>query len=92
MARRRMRLKAWPEFGTEEALDRYLAARRLKIPVWTAADIEADENRLGLAGSPTQVHKINFVVLEGRESKVVAPTPDGLRALIQELIQEYVMA
>jgi electron transfer flavoprotein beta subunit len=86
------RLRDWPEFGSAEALDSYLVARHLKIPIWTAADIEADENRLGLAGSPTQVHKINFVVLEGRESKVVAPTPEGLRSLIQELIQEYITA
>jgi electron transfer flavoprotein beta subunit len=84
------RLKAWPEFGTEAALDSYLAARHLKIPVWTAADIDADEARLGLAGSPTQVHKINFVVLEARETKTVAPTPEGIQALIQELIKEYV--
>jgi electron transfer flavoprotein beta subunit len=85
------RLKQWPEFETEAAFDAYLAARHLKIPVWTAADIGVAESRVGLAGSPTQVHKINFVVLEARESKPVPPTPDGIRALIQELIQEYIV-
>jgi electron transfer flavoprotein beta subunit len=84
------RLKARPEFETEAALDAYLAARGLRIPVWTAADLDLDESRLGLAGSPTQVHKINYVVLEARESKTVAPTPDGLRALVEELIKEYI--
>ncbi len=85
------RLKQWPEFETEAALDAYLEARQLKIPVWSAADIEADEARVGLAGSPTQVHKINFVVLESRESKQVEPTPEGVQALMQELIQEYIV-
>ena len=85
------RLKQWPEFGTEAALEAYLAERHLLIPVWSAADLEVEEARLGLAGSPTQVHKINFVVLEARESKLVPPTPDGIRALVQELMQEYVV-
>ena len=35
-------------------------AARLKIPLWTAADLpEADPLKLGLAGSPTQVIKIS---------------------------------
>ena len=85
------RLKQWPEFETEAALDAYLEAYQLKIPVWSAADIGADEARVGLAGSPTQVHKINFVVLETRESKQVQPTAEGVQALMQELIQEYIV-
>ena len=85
------RLKQWPEFETEAAFDAYLAAHQLKIPVWSAADIEVDETRVGLAGSPTQVHKINIVVLEARESKQVPPTSEGIHALIQELMQEYIV-
>ena len=50
-------------------MDEYLAVRRLKIPVWTAADLAVDETLLGLAGSPTQVYKVNYVVLETTESK-----------------------
>lgn len=84
-------LEKWPEFGTEQALDDYLAARNLKIPVWTADTIEADPNRIGLGGSPTQVYKVNFVVLQSTESKEIPPTPAGVAALIEELIQEYVV-
>lgn len=84
-------LKKWPEFETEEALDAYLAAHNLKIPVWTAGDVGADESRLGLAGSPTQVYKVNFVVLESTESKEIPPTPEGIIAMIEELIQEYIV-
>ncbi len=85
------RLKQWPEFETEAALDAHLASRGLKIPAWSAADVEAEDSRVGLAGSPTQVHKINFVVLEAREIKQVPPTSEGVKALIQELMHEYVV-
>jgi electron transfer flavoprotein beta subunit len=84
-------LEKWPEFVTEAALEVYLTERGLKIPVWTVADLEVNEAELGLAGSPTQVHKINYVVLESTESKEIPPTEEGIRALIQELIQEYIV-
>ncbi len=84
-------LKKWPEFGTEEALDSYLAARDMRITVWTAADLGADEDKLGLAGSPTQVYKINFVVLETAESKAVPADKEGIAALMHELVQEYIV-
>jgi electron transfer flavoprotein beta subunit len=84
-------LKKWPEFETEEALDEYLTVRNQKMPVWTAADVAADETMLGLAGSPTQVYKVNFVVLESTDSKEISPTQDGIVAMIEELIQEYIV-
>jgi electron transfer flavoprotein beta subunit len=80
-----------PEFKTEEELEAYLTARNLKIPVWSAADIGADENKIGLAGSPTQVYKVNFVVLETSESKEVPATQEGIAALMQELVKEYIV-
>jgi electron transfer flavoprotein beta subunit len=84
-------LKKWPEFETEEALDAYLAERDLEIPVWTAADLGVDEDKIGLAGSPTQVYKVNFVVLETTESKEVLANQEGIAALMQELVQEYIV-
>ena len=87
----RAMLKSWPEFESEEAFDAYLTAHDLKIPLWTADDLGADEDKLGLAGSPTQVYKVNFVVLETTESKEVPADQAGINALIQELIQEYIV-
>jgi electron transfer flavoprotein beta subunit len=84
-------LKKWPEFETEEALDAYLAERNLKLPLWTAADLGVDEERLGLSGSPTQVYKVNFVVLESTGSKEVPADQDGIAALLEELVQEYIV-
>ena len=84
-------LQKWPEFGSEAALEQFLAERNLKITTWTAADLNVDEALLGLGGSPTQVHKVNYVVLEAAESKEVAPTPEGIRGLIEELVKEYIV-
>jgi electron transfer flavoprotein beta subunit len=81
----------WPEFESDEQLDAYLTAHDLKIAVWTAEDVGASEEQVGLAGSPTQVHKINFVVLESTESKTVPATPEGIAAMIQELVHEYIV-
>lgn len=84
-------LKKWPEFETEEALDAYLEAKDMKLPLWSAADLEADEDKLGLGGSPTKVYKVNFVVLETTESKDVSADQEGIAALLEELIQEYIV-
>jgi electron transfer flavoprotein beta subunit len=84
-------LKKWPEFGSEDTLEDYLTEHKLKITVWSAADLSVDETQLGLAGSPTQVHKVSYVVLETAESKEIPATPEGIQALIQELIKEYIV-
>jgi electron transfer flavoprotein beta subunit len=84
-------LAQWPEFENEETLDAYLAERNLKIPVWTADDLDTDMDKLGLAGSPTQVYKVNFVVLETTESKEISASPEGIAALVQELVKEYIV-
>ena len=84
-------LKKWTEFENEQALGEYLAKRKLNIDIWTAADLDVDVGKLGLAGSPTQVYKVNYVVLETTDSKEIQPTAEGIQALIAELIQEYIV-
>ncbi len=84
-------LAQWPEFETEAKLDAYLAERNLKIPVWTADDLGAEPERLGLNGSPTQVYKVNFVVLESTDTKQVPADAEGIAALMQELVKEYIV-
>jgi len=84
-------LNKWSEFENEQALDEYLEERKLKIDVWKAADLKVDETGLGLAGSPTQVYKVNYVVLETTNSKEIQPTLEGIQGLITELIQEYIV-
>ncbi|MBI5033010.1 MAG: electron transfer flavoprotein subunit beta/FixA family protein [Chloroflexi bacterium] len=84
-------LSQWREFETEEKLDAYLAAHDLKISVWTADDLNVEPDRLGLNGSPTQVYKVNFVVLETMESKEISADTEGIAALMQELVKEYIV-
>jgi electron transfer flavoprotein beta subunit len=84
-------LEQWPEFETEDALDRYLAERGQQIIVWNGADVGADYNRVGLSGSPTKVLKVDFVALESSSSKEIAANPDGLSELVHELVQDYIL-
>lgn len=84
-------LEKWPEFETETALEQHLAERGLQITVWSAADIGAESSRVGLAGSPTKVLKVDFVVLESGSSKQVDANSEGLSELMQELVKDYVL-
>jgi electron transfer flavoprotein beta subunit len=84
-------LEKWPEFETEETLDRYLTEREQKIPTWTAGDAGADESKLGIPGSPTKVLKIDSVVLETSESQEIQANPEGISALLQELAEDYIL-
>lgn len=84
-------LEKWPEFETEAELENYLAERDIKIVVWTVADLEVNEAQLGLGGSPTQVYKVNFVVLESTESKEIEPNQEAIKAMVDELVKEYVV-
>jgi electron transfer flavoprotein beta subunit len=84
-------LEKWPEFETEEALDRYLAERDQRILVWNAVDVGADYDRVGLSGSPTKVLKVDFVVLESEGSKQVEASAEGISDLMRELVEDYIL-
>ncbi len=84
-------LEQWPEFETEEALDRYLADRGQQIIVWSGAEVGADYSRVGLSGSPTKVLKVDFVTLESSGSQEIADSPEGMSALVRELVQDYIL-
>ncbi len=83
--------RQWPEFRSDAELDDFLAQRGLRIPVWSAADVDAEESRIGLAGSPTKVARVDYVVLQGRGSTEVTPTPADIQRLIGELVAEYIL-
>nr|WP_092067590.1 electron transfer flavoprotein subunit beta/FixA family protein [Dendrosporobacter quercicolus]NSL46668.1 electron transfer flavoprotein subunit beta/FixA family protein [Dendrosporobacter quercicolus DSM 1736]SDL59602.1 electron transfer flavoprotein beta subunit [Dendrosporobacter quercicolus] len=62
-----------------------MKANRAEIPVWTAADLEVDSNKLGFKGSPTQVRKTFTPPL--RQNGVVIQK-DTAREAVAELIQK----
>jgi Electron transfer flavoprotein, beta subunit len=63
----------------------------LKIEEWNAADINADDSRLGLTGSPTKVKKIDNVVLTQKENKQLEPTDTDIDSLMKELISSHII-
>jgi electron transfer flavoprotein alpha/beta subunit len=62
-----------------------MKANRMEIPVWTAADLTVDEQKLGLKGSPTQVRKI---FTPPQRSGGVTIKKDTAREAVAELIQK----
>jgi electron transfer flavoprotein beta subunit len=88
----------YPDLSKEE-LDRKveeetraLAERDLLIPVWTAEDIGAHPERIGLKGSPTRVKKVEGVILRGGESKIIPATEAGIASLVQELKAGHILS
>ena len=62
----------------------------LNLKEWSAAEIEADLEQCGLAGSPTKVKTVVNVVFAAKESKVIDGNDEaGLEELIQGLIAEH---
>jgi len=80
-----------PEKIEKEAAARCDALKRrgLLIEQWSLDGLDIDEEWIGLAGSPTKVHRIQSVVLTGGEYKNVSPTEDGIRDLVHELIEDH---
>ena len=62
-----------------------MKANRAQIPVWTAADLDVDEQRLGLKGSPTQVRKI---FTPPRRVQGVLIQKETAREAVAELMQK----
>lgn len=67
------------------------ADKRLQIGEWTANDLDAAPERLGLAGSPTKVKKIDNVVLVHKEAKSMDTSDKSINELMQELISSHII-
>ena len=92
--RARIKSEIAKEFADEAALAAKMAelkGKGLLIEEWTAADVNADLDRIGKAGSPTKVKAIASVVLTASESKQVEATEAGVTELIHELIADHTL-
>lgn len=81
--------KPAPEIAalTDEAEKAYYAARPyLTITQWGAADIEADPEQIGKAGSPTNVKAVKSIVFTAKESKSFTSSDEDIDSLMAELI------
>ncbi len=61
----------------------------LNLTEWGAADVDADLEQVGLAGSPTKVKTIENVVFQAKESKVLGSSDTEIEELIKELITNH---
>ena len=68
-----------------------LEERALLLREWGVEDIDADEERCGLKGSPTKVKKIEFVQLASSELEMVDATEDAIRHLVKELATDHIL-
>ncbi len=89
--------KDYPEKNEEEInafVDqeiKRLQQQGLLIPVWGMEDLNVETERVGIAGSPTRVWRVQKVTLHTGESKVIEPTEEGLQSLMQELMEDHVL-
>jgi len=79
------------ELAKETAAEQAAALKKsgLLIDEWNLDDIKADLTWCGRDGSPTKVHRIQSVVLTATEHKNIAPTEEGIRGMIHELIEDH---
>lgn len=66
-----------------------MKANRTEIPVWTAANLQADAKKIGLQGSPTKVSKI---FSPPRRTQGVVIQADSARESVAELLQKLTAA
>lgn len=59
----------------------------LTIQSWGAADIDADPNQIGKAGSPTNVKTVKNIVFKAKENKSLTASDADIEGLIVELIE-----
>ncbi len=66
-----------------------LAAQKVEIPTWTAADVGADLSKIGLDGSPTRVVKTEPPPARNKETlRIEGSAADCAAALVRELRQK----
>lgn len=81
-----------PQGTTYEELpyaDQYGKKSYLKIGQLTTADVNADLQQCGLAGSPTKVKNVENIVFKAKESKVLTGSDEDINALVQELLASH---
>jgi len=67
-----------------------LKARKAEVEIWTAADLSstADEERFGVKGSPTSVHKVTIPTEEGRKGEIFRGAADEAVERIIDALEE----
>lgn len=77
--------------ASEDYIDMVTERPYLNLRELSVNDIEVDINQLGLSGSPTKVKKIENVVFQAKESKVITTADDQIDSLMKELISNHTL-
>lgn len=74
---------------SSDYIDLYSSRPFLNLTEWSVEDVEADKVQCGLSGSPTKVKKIQNIVFQVKESKVLSDSDTDMEELIKELIANH---
>jgi electron transfer flavoprotein beta subunit len=75
--------------ANEDYLHLYNDRPYLNITEWSVNEIDTDPEQLGLTGSPTKVKKIENVVLQAKDSRIIPPLDESIEELMVELIANH---
>ncbi len=67
-----------------------MKAKKIEIPTWTAEDLNCDDDKIGLDGSPTRVSQI-FTPAPREGGRVLAGEPDEKAKELSELLKDVVI-
>ncbi len=76
---------------TKDYTELHTSRPYLRLEEWSAADVNAEMDNLGLSGSPTKVKKIENVVFQQKESKILRDTDFDVESLMKDLINSHVI-
>ncbi len=65
--------------------------KNLFIPTLTIDDLDVEQERCGLHGSPTKVYKVESVVLGGGDHISIEPNQEGLEELVSKLMEDHIL-
>ena len=84
-----MELAPGTGYGDLPYAEQYEHKPYLKIAQLTCADVNADLQQCGLAGSPTKVKAVENIVFKAKESKVLTGSDQDINGLIVELLASH---
>ena len=90
------RLMFWKKAKTRASVQsekerEMLSNRGLLIPVWSLEDVGCPAEICGFVGSPTRIKRVESVKLTPREHKYFDTSEQGIKDLINELIDEHII-
>ncbi|MDP4208792.1 MAG: electron transfer flavoprotein subunit beta/FixA family protein [Bacteroidota bacterium] len=75
--------------NSEDYITLYNGRPYLNIPELNLKDIQANDAEVGLSGSPTKVKKIENVVFQVKESKILSTSDEDIEGLMVEMISNH---